>query len=242
MVMHTGPGWTLYQGDCLDVLPTLAAGSVDAIITDPPYGISLATNYHERGRGALARCNDFRPIAGDNRPFDPSPFLRFCTVILFGANYFADKLPTSGGWIVWDKVDGLSSVREIGFNDNSDCELIWTNRGNAARIIRHRWMGAMKASEQTENRVHPTQKPVELLRRIVRYYTRPGDVIFDPFMGSGTTGVAAIMEGRRFIGVELDPSYYAIAKRRIETAQPPLFVADEPAQPAPEQAAMFDVA
>jgi len=231
--------YTLYQGDCLDVLPTLAAGSVDAVITDPPYGISLATNYRERKRTALALCNNFRPIAGDDRPFDPTPFLRFRTVVLFGANYFAQHLPPSGAWIVWDKVDGLPSERGIGFNDNSDCELIWTNVGNAARIIRHRWMGAMKASEQTENRVHPTQKPVELLRQIIRHYTRPCDTILDPFMGSGTTGVACRMEGRNFIGVELDPYYYAIAERRIANAQPPLFVADAPTMPEPEQAAMF---
>ena len=229
--------YTLYQGDCLEVLPTLAG--VDAVVTDPPYGISLATNYRERQRTALALCNNFRPIAGDNRPFDPSPFLGFRTVVLFGANYYAQRLPSSGAWLVWDKVDGLPSERDLGFNDNSDCELIWTNVGNAARIIRHRWMGAMKASEQAENRVHPTQKPVELMRQIIRHYTCPGDTVLDPFMGSGTTGVACVMEGRNFIGIELDPHYYAIAERRIANAQPPLFVADAPMIPAPEQAPMF---
>ena len=229
----------LYQGDCMDILPTLAAGSVDAVITDPPYGIALATDYAARKRGSLARCNNFRPIAGDNKPFDPTPFLDFRTVVLFGANYYADKLPPSGAWIVWDKVHGLPSVRDLGFNDNSDCELIWTNKGNAARIIRHRWMGAMKDSEQDEGRVHPTQKPIDLLRRIVRHYTAPGATVLDPFMGSGTTGVACRMEGRRFVGIELDPGYFAIAKRRIETAQPPLFVPDAEPVSDPEQGALF---
>ena len=86
---------------------------------------------------------------------------------------------------------------------------------------------------------HPSPKPIEYMRKLIARLTRPGDVILDPFMGSGTTGVAAIMEGRNFVGVELDPGYYAIAHKRIANAQPPLFVADEPAQPAPEQAAMF---
>jgi site-specific DNA-methyltransferase (adenine-specific) len=205
--------YTLHHGDCLDVLPTLRG--IDAVVTDPPYGISLATNYRERKRGALALCNNFAPIAGDNKPFDPTPFLRFRTVVLFGANYYADKLPTSGGWIVWDKVDGLPSVRDMGFNDNSDCELIWTNKGNAARILRHRWMGAMKDSEQQERRVHPTQKPVELMRQIIRNYTRPNDTVADFYMGSGTTGVAAILEGRNFVGVEKDAAYFDIASKRI---------------------------
>jgi site-specific DNA-methyltransferase (adenine-specific) len=217
--------YTLYQGDCLEVMRnTMGINTmvIDAVITDPPYGISLATNYRERKRGSLARCNNFRPIEGDDKPFDPTPWLLFPTVVMFGANYYAKLLPASGAWIVWDKVDGLPSKREIGFNDNSDCELIWTNVGNAARIIRHRWMGAMKASEQTERRVHPTQKPIELMRQIIRHYTKPGDTVLDPYMGSGTTGVAALMEGRSFVGIELDPGYYEIAKRRIEQVQPAL--------------------
>jgi len=216
------PTYSVICGDCLDLLPSIPSGPGTAIITDPPYGISLVTNYRERNRSGLAKCNDFRPIVGDNRPFNPAPFLRFQTVVLFGANYFAQRLPASGAWIVWDKVDGLPSKRDLGFNDNSDCELIWTNVGNTARIIRHRWMGAMKASERTERRVHPTQKPIELMRQIVRHYTKPGDTVIDPFMGSGTTGVAAMLEGRNFIGIEIDSHYCDIARRRIESAQAPL--------------------
>jgi site-specific DNA-methyltransferase (adenine-specific) len=216
---------TLHLGDCLDVMRTLPAASVDAVITDPPYGIAVETNYRERKRTALAPCNDFSPIVGDDKPFDPSPFLSFPVVVLFGANYYADKLPVSGGWVVWDKLNGLASKREWGFNDNSDCELIWTNVGNAARLIPHRWMGAMKQSEQQSRRIHPTQKPVTLMKKIIQQYTRPGDTILDPFMGSGTTGVAAVQLDRSFIGIEIDPQYYAIAERRIRAAQqqPSLF-------------------
>ena len=209
----------LIHGDCLEILPTLAAGSVDAVVTDPPYGIGVKTNYAERGRGALARCNDYKPIIGDDKPFDPTPFLEFDTVILFGANYYADKLPISGGWIIWDKVDGLPSKRPVGFNDNSDCEMIWTNIGNAARIVKHRWMGAMKASENGDRRIHPTQKPIKLMTRIIEYWTNPGDTILDPFMGSGTTGVACAQTGRSFIGIEIDENYFKIAEKRINKAR-----------------------
>ena len=210
---------TLYEGDCLDIMPLIPDGSVDAVITDPPYGMNLQTAYKTRKRGALAECNDFLPIIGDDKPFDPQPFLGFPVVVLFGANWYADRLPTSGAWLVWDKLDGLTSKRDIGFNDNSDCELAWTNVGNATRIIRHRWMGMLKASEQQNRRVHPTQKPVAVMEAIITYLTRVGDTILDPFMGSGTTGVACINTGRNFIGIERDPNYFAIAKARIEKAE-----------------------
>jgi len=218
----------LIQGDCLEVLPTLAANSIDAVVTDPPYGIGLATNYHERKRGALAQCNNFAPIVGDGQPFDPEPFLAFGVVVLFGADHYARRLPGSGAWIVWDKLDGLESGRSIGFNDNSDCELLWTNKGNAARILRHRWMGCMKGSEHGERRVHPTQKPVALMTDIVRHYTPEGATVLDPFMGSGTTGVACVKTGRNFIGIEIDPTYFAIAERRIAEAQAQLRLPEVP--------------
>lgn len=209
----------LYHGDCLEIMKTLPDGCVDAVITDPPYGIDVATNYRERKRGSLALCNNFVPIVGDNEPFDPKPFLCFKTVVLFGANYFAKSLPDEGAWLVWDKLDGLSSSRTIGFNDNSDCEFLWTNKGRAARILRHRWMGAMKGSECAGRRVHPTQKPIALMVQIIEHYTHPNDTVFDPFMGSGTTGIACVRVGRNFIGCEIDENYFNVAKRRIEQAQ-----------------------
>jgi len=208
--------YELHHGDCLQVMRGL--DRVDAVITDPPYGMDLNTDYANRQRTSLAQCNDFRKIVGDDKPFDPVPFLDFKVVALFGANWYADKLPISGAWIVWDKLDGLKSDRDIGFNDNSDCELIWTNNGKATRIIKHRWMGAMKGSEQKDRRIHPTQKPVVLMKKIIKHLTEEGDTIFDPFMGSGTTGVACAQLGRKFIGIEIDEEYYKIAEKRIELA------------------------
>ena len=143
-------------------------GIATAIIADPPYGISLSTNRRERGWSNLAECHDFAPIEGDDRPFDPAPFLGFPIVVLFGGNYFADKLPPSPGWIVWDKLHGLHGSREFGFCDMADVELIWTNIDRPARLVRHRWMGMIKDSEHTESRVHPTQKPIALMETLVR--------------------------------------------------------------------------
>jgi site-specific DNA-methyltransferase (adenine-specific) len=203
----------LIRGDCLSILPQIKA---DIIITDPPYGVNLDTYNKSRGRGCKCQASDYPSIVGDNEPFDPSHLLGYNRVVLFGANYYADKLPPSSGWVVWDKLNGLTSKRDWGFNDNADCEMIWTNVNEPCRLVRHRWMGMLKDSERRERRVHPTQKPVELMRLLIEHYSKPGDVICDPYMGSGSTGVAALRSGRSFIGIEISTDYMLIAKRRID--------------------------
>jgi site-specific DNA-methyltransferase (adenine-specific) len=210
----------LILGDCLDVLRTLPDNSVDAVVTDPPYGIAHPCNYAGRKRGALAPCNDWPDVHGDDRPFDPTPILELdVPTVLWGANHYADKLPPSGGWLVWDKErpDDL---------DQATCELAWTNCIKGVRRFRHLWNGMMRASEHGEN-YHPTQKPVALMRWVLqlKWMPRSGATVLDPFMGSGTTGVACVQTGRNFIGIEIDPTYYAIAEKRIAEAQmqPPLW-------------------
>lgn len=204
---------TIYHGDCREV----PAPRCDLVLTDPPYGIGVETNYQERKRAALALCNNFEPVAGDDEPFDPTPILQLDTpAILWGANYYIERLPSSPSWIVWDKVDGLESKREIGFNDNADCELAWSNLGGPARIYRHRWMGAMKKSEQDQQRVHPTQKPVALFLWCIQLAKlKPGSVIYDPYMGSGPCAAAAKWLGMRYIGVELKRKYCDEAVKRL---------------------------
>ncbi len=209
----------LLLGDCLALMNTRRVARADAVITDPPYGNKLKTNYRERKRSGLALCNDFSQMRGNDEPFDPSPFLGFKTVALFGANFYADKLPPMPSWIIWDKLNGLKSKREFGFNDQADCEMIWTNTGKPARIISHRWMGAMKESERTQRRVHPTQKPIGLMMKLIRLLTNEGDTVLDPFMGSGSTGVACMLLNRNFIGIEISEEYFAIAQQRIEEAR-----------------------
>jgi DNA modification methylase len=217
-------GITIYHGDCREVLPTLEVGSIDLVLTDPPYGINERTDRKARKRGALAECNDFPPIYGDDEPYDPAPVLRFSRVVLFGANHFTDRLPPSPSWIVWDKRAGLTSKRGDAFNDNGDAEMAWTNLGGPVRVISHLWMGMLKDSERNERRVHPTQKPVALFYRIIQEHTSEGDLILDPYMGSGPVVRAARDLGRRCIGVELSEAYCEIAAKRLRQSVLPFDV------------------
>lgn len=217
-VEQLAEGITLYLGDCRDVLPSL--GRVDAVVTDPPYGISYKS---PSGRGKTIR-GDYAVIAGDTEEFDPSPFLSFEQVVLFGANHYANKLPNSAKWLIWDKRDGATS------NNNSDCEMAWVKVGGSARLIRYLWNGMLKASERDDLRVHPTQKPIAVMEWVIEQTSEEGQTILDPYMGSGTTGIAAVRLARKFIGIEIDERYFSIACKRITQAlkQPSLFVATPP--------------
>jgi len=199
---------TLYHGDCRELLPSVTA---DAVITDPPYGIAYS---HGKGGGKLARSTVFdnHPIHGDNEPFDPRPFLDFKQVVFFGANHFASRLPDNAFWLVWDKRDGVCT------NDQADCEMAWVKGKGNARVIRHLWNGMLKDSERGIERVHPTQKPIQVMQWVIMQAGTPS-VIFDPFMGSGTTGIAAVNLKCDFIGCEIDRKYFDIACQRIEQAQ-----------------------
>lgn len=199
----------LYQGDCLEILPTLTG--IDAVITDPPYGMGKLNKFGNRDKAAAATV--YKPIIGDDQPFDPAPFLDYPVVVLFGANWYAPRLPASGGWLVWDKKDGGKS------DDFSDGEMAWVKGSNVMRIIHHKWRGMIRASEQGEPRLHSTQKPVWVMRWIIEQYTQAGDTILDPFMGSGTTGVACVKTGRNFVGIELDRQYFQVAEKRIAEAK-----------------------
>ncbi len=201
---------TIYCADCRDILPLLEPGSADLVLTDPPYGVSLNTSYAKAQRGVLAGAHDYPPVFGDDKPFDPSPWIVFPHVVLWGANYYADKLPAQGQWLVWDKRDG------IGFNDQADCELAWTKgtKGTVPRIYRHLWNGMLKDSERDQRRVHPTQKPISLMAWCLSFFP-DADLILDPFMGSGTTLRAAKDLGRKAIGIEINPDYCAIAVERL---------------------------
>jgi site-specific DNA-methyltransferase (adenine-specific) len=213
-------GVVLYLGDCREILPTL--GKVDAVVTDPPYGVKERTsrqsngrgkNRHDKGKNVGSR--DWRPVHGDDEPFDPSPWLGFPKVVLFGANHFASRLPDRACWFVWDKRDGTTS------DDNADCELAWTSFKSPARLHRQLWRGICRRGEENIvhgfGRVHPTQKPVELMSRAIDLCKLPPSArILDPYMGSGTTGVAAVRDGYRFFGIEIDEEYFDVARRRIE--------------------------
>lgn len=203
--------FTIYHGDCLDILQTLAGGSVDAVIADPPYGINYNPNY-KKWNGEKSQ---WKKIEGDNKKFNPAPFLNYPIQVMFGANYYSDLLPV-GGWLVWDKRTRDKLDKMFG----NPIELIWNNLGVVA-IARIQHGGVVNADSYIGNnapRVHPTQKPIALMEWIIEKLTLSGDTILDPFMGSGTTGVACMRTGRNFIGIELDAEYYAIAETRIKNA------------------------
>lgn len=198
---------TLYLGDCLDVLPTL--GKVDAVVTDPPYGIGEAAGKNKtRTNAAVAR--DYGDLDWDDVPCSPEQIAAMRAAskwqIIFGGNYFA--LPPSRCWLVWDK---------LSTGDFADCELAWTNLDRAVRRLQHLWNGMIR--KDREERFHPTQKPLELMVGLVEVVSEPGHSVLDPFMGSGTTGVACINTGRRFIGIEKESKYFDIAVRRIREAE-----------------------
>jgi site-specific DNA-methyltransferase (adenine-specific)/modification methylase len=189
----------------------LPDGCIDAVITDPPYGINLNADY-SRFKGWNGPGRKFRNVIGDDKPFDPKPFLRFPKIILFGANHYASRLPDSGGWIVWDKRgNGLPSN-----NWFSDCELAWTNLSGHVTRFSYMWHGVARWSK--EDAQHPTQKPVDLMIYCIKMAGLP-ETILDPFLGSGTTAVAAKKLGRHFLGFEIDEDYCEIAGKRIKRAE-----------------------
>ena len=211
-----GRGIVIWHADCRDVLPTLAAGSVGLVLTDPPYGIAHPTNYRARGRGQLAACHDYPPVHADARSFDPAPLLALgLPTALWGANYFADRLPASGGWLVWDKErpDSL---------DQATCELAWTNYVHGVRRFRYLWNGMIRAGDEVL--VHPTQKPVALMRWVLSLPWTPRGTVLDPYMGAGPVMLAAKDFGRRAIGIEIEERYCEIAARRLSQEVLPLEV------------------
>jgi site-specific DNA-methyltransferase (adenine-specific) len=207
-------GVTLYLGDCRDILPTLS--KVDAVVTDPPYGMKRGGRWVAgvNGNSAGLRTTNYDvQIEGDNHPFDPSSWLSFPKVVLFGCNHFSDKLPR-GTTLVWIKRKDEAFGTFL-----SDAELAWINHGYG--VYCRRSFPQASAS----NRHHPTEKPVEIMSWSIQRAKIPAQAtILDPFMGSGTTGVAAVKLGRKFIGIEIEPRYFDVACRRIEevTRQPDL--------------------
>ncbi len=204
----------LKLGDCLDVMRTMADNSV-VVVTDPHYGIGAAARDNQsRGNIAAARdygCKDWDNAIPKKEYFDEI-FRVSREQVIFGGNYFTEHLPPSSSWIVWDKDNGK--------NDFADCELAWTSHKRAVRKIVWRWQGMLQENmANKDKRVHPTQKPVGVMKWIIENYTDENDVVLDPYMGSGTTGVACVKMGRKFIGCELDPEYFRIAEKRIEAAQ-----------------------
>lgn len=187
----------LYNADCLDVLPTLDPWSIDAVVIDPPYGVN-----HKPGSGRMAKIGG--GIAGDLCPPDIR-WIRKYPAIVWGGNNFCDQLPRSTGWLVWDKT-------HCELCEHSQGELAWTNAVRTIRVHREAYHGFMR---KRDGWFHQHQKPIGLMKWCLSFFPDAVTVL-DSFMGSGTTSVACIRTGRKFIGIEIDPAYFAIAVKRIE--------------------------
>ena len=223
-------GVTLYCGDMRDILPAL--GMFDACVTDPPYGLGEAAG-KARGRtagrtGKVRKTVEYRRDYGfeswDDVPCsrEQIELMRNASKwqIIFGGNYFEGLGPTSC-WLVWDKLNGET--------DFADCELAWTNLEKAVRRVRILWNGCMRV-ERSVAREHPTQKPIAVMQWCIGHLPQEARTIVDPFMGVGTTGLAAIRSGRCFTGIEQEPKYFDIACRRIadELSRPRLDLTPAP--------------
>lgn len=220
----------LYLGDCREILPTL--GLADAIVTDPPYGLE---DWNTRGtnakRGQGRAWKNLGRYA-DGNGHDCAQWDRLLSAeeielimsagkhkIIWGANYLLDYLPRTKQMFVWNK-----GIRNMHFND---CELAWTSQWReACRVFDF-------SPSAAEPKNHPTQKPLALMKWCIERLPPESQTILDPFMGSGTTGVAALRLGRKFIGIEIEPKYFDIACRRIDEAnrQKDLFLDDPKSDP-----------
>lgn len=219
----------LYLGDCGAVMPTL--GEVHALVTDPPYGIGydqLAAKTSGKstrgGRGKGVRKSEYATKEWDCSPAQDLIDLALKKVsdeaVIWGGNYY--DLPAYGQWLVWDKENGTTAF--------SDCELAWTNRAGPIRMRRHLWNGMLRKGQEPRHG-HPTQKPIDLMVWCLSFVSPESVIVLDPFMGSGTTGVACQKMGKVFIGIEQDPEYFEIACQRLREAvgTPDWFAPEPPA-------------
>lgn len=202
---------TIFLGDYRDLMHYLP--NVTIVIADPPYG----NDYRQkRSRDKWVRPDaELPPIQGNAEPFDPTLILALGKkTILWGANYYANKLPPASKWLIWDKRENTTP------DDGADVELAWTNLKGVPRMYRHLWRGIIRRGEENistgAKKLHPNQKPVALMNWCLNQaQATPKDLVMDTHMGSGTTGVACMRQQIPFVGIEIDPHYYAIALQRL---------------------------
>src|SRR5215475_10449122 len=203
-----GPQCTVYCCDWQTVSALLPRHA--AVVTDPPYRVGTAGFDYTKARRRPSHWD--HNYVGMDQPFDPTPWLGFPEVILFGANYYWDQLPAGGAWCCWDKTEGTAP------SHFAPCEWIWLSRPGPPLYFPHLQRGGMRRGEENwvhlPQKLHPAQKPIALLTFLVQQTTAP--VVIDPYMGSGTTLAACVRLGRPCIGVELDPTYFAVACQRLQ--------------------------
>jgi len=216
-------GHKLLCGDstCREDVDKLMQGEkAGAVVTDPPYGINIVGRNGTAGNfpGTNAPRLHAPPIVNDDKPFDPAHLMSLASkLILWGGNYYADKLPAGGKWLVWDKKDGAFQGSDLG-----DCELAWTNLEGASRLLHHTWQGMYrKGKGEGLARLHPTQKPIDLMVWCIEQCGGV-DVILDCYAGSGTTLVACQNLGRKCRAIEISEKYCSVILQRMQDAFPGL--------------------
>jgi DNA modification methylase len=212
----------LICGDCTDaatVARVMGGEKANCVMTDPPYGMNLNTDYSDMAETRIA-SKTYNKVEGDDKDFDAAPFIEMFDYVkeqfYWGGDYFYTTLPLGGSWIVWDKR-----------NENSDglvgnhFEVCWSRTPHRRRMIRVHWSG-VNARNQGTKREHPTEKSVKVIAEILGDYTKEGDLVVDMFTGVGTTMTACEGIGRRARCIEQDPAYVAVALERMATAFPHL--------------------
>jgi site-specific DNA-methyltransferase (adenine-specific) len=227
----------LYCGDCREILPTLSG--IQAVVTDPPYGIAHSgdSSRFSGGQARRGKGSVHGEISGDQNPFDPRHLLIGQHQILFGANNFLPHL-NPGSLLIWAKRRPPAYGTFL-----SDGEVAWLSKGRGIYLFEHIFAGSSAALEYCDDAyapsAHPHQKPIAVMEWCLGFIPA-AKVICDPYMGSGTTGVACIKQHRSFAGIESDERYFDIACRRIEQAyrQQDLFIpAPTPIDPAEQRIA-----
>ena len=214
------PSLKIYCGDCLDIMPLLP--KVDLVVTDPPYGCIGGSK--AIGGSNFVRANQY-DTEWDNSRFSVEQLKSLTEKskhqVIWGVNYFWDYFKPTNSLIVWDK------KCQNGWDDTfSDAEIAWTSFESKLLVYRHLWVGALKKPKTDDgNRVHPTQKPTQLIKFCIqqsKYYDIPLTIL-DPFLGSGTTLVACKELNRNGIGIEISEKYCEIAKTRLQNTTRSLF-------------------
>lgn len=221
----------LQHGDCLELMKYIPDGSVDLVLTDPPYNIARKNNFHTMGRAGI----DFGEW---DKGFDQLAWLEYIprllhkdgSVVIFNdwknIGEIAKRLESLGltikDMLRWEKSNPMPRNRERRYITDFECAIWLTQKG--AKWQFHRLNDSYQRPAfkypvvAGTSKVHPTQKPVKLMEEIIKIHSAPGNLVFDPFCGSGSTGVACVNTGRRFIGMELDQGYFDIAQKRINEA------------------------
>ena len=233
--VHPGDLWQcgdhrIICGDCTDpavVERVMMGEKADMVFTDPPYGVSVVGNDNIHGKiggdkpygkvgGNIVKAKVYSVIEGDDSIEAAKNALSVLAdiknQIVFGGNYFTDFLSPSRCWIVWDKENS---------GNFADAELAWTSFDKGVKLYHWLWNGLSRKGERKEelvSRVHPTQKPVGLLKLILEDFSEPGDTVIDPFLGSGTTLIACENTGRKCRGIEISPDYVAVCLQRYQDA------------------------